>query len=363
MIAEMEAGRIEKERARIPHSRPTLGPEDEAALAAVVRSGMVRGGESLRAFESRIAAALGRTRAAAVTSGSAALHLALRAMGVGRGDRVAVPSYACVSLLQAVRRAGAEPIPLDCDPATFLVDIDDARRRIRAGARAAVVVDTFGAPADHEVFEEAGIPVVADAATSLGGSAGGRPAGSRGLCAISSFNANKMITTGGGGAVACDDPALMDRVFDLLDYDAREDPEVRYNERMGDLAAGLGAAQLDRLPSFVERRRAIAAIYAEGLSGLPVTLPAAARNASPAWHRYVIRVPGGSGAVRESLRRAGIDSPLPVHEPLHRILGLRGFPGAEAAHEEALSLPIFPSLADGDARRVVSEARRCISRR
>jgi len=382
MLVDEKIDRAAAARARVPHSRPTLGPEDEAAVTAVLRSGMIRGGERLGAFESRIAEAFGRSRAMAVTSGSAALHLGLLAMNVGPGCRVAIPSYACISLLQAVRRAGAEPLLVDCDPATFLMDLDDARRRLSGGTKALVLVDTFGLPADPAPFVAMGIPVIVDAAASLGGVRDGkpagtksvraitavsreaaqatRPAGSEGVCAIGSFNANKMITTGGGGAVASDDSDLICRVEDLLDYDAREDPEVRFNERMGDLAAGLGLAQLQRLVSFVERRREIAALYLQGLSDLPVSLPTAAEGVAPSWHRFVIRVPGGSGPVREALQRAGIDSPRPIHAPIHMILGERGFPGAEAAHEEALSLPIFPSLPDEEALRVVTEVRRCI---
>ena len=346
--------------ARIPHSSPTLSGEDQHAVADVVAGGVLVHGPRLEAFERELATRLHRERALAVSSGSAALHLALRAMEVGPGDRVAIPSYGCISLLQAVRRAGAEPLLIDCDPATFQLDPDDLRRRLTRDTSVCVLVHAFGLPASVSDVAEVGPPVVEDVATAIGARHDGRPVGSEGRCTVCSFNATKVLTTGGGGALVADDPALMTQAIDLVEYDARDDAEVRYNERMGEIAASLGLSQLARLDLFLEERRAIARVYREELAGAPVHLPGVRSGSEPAWHRFVVRVAGGAAPVRAALAERGIDSPLPVHRPLHHILGRTGFPGADTAHEEALSLPIYPSLSHDDARCVAREIRRCL---
>jgi len=346
---------------RIPHSRPTLGIEDERAVAEAVASGTLVNGPRLRSFESDLARCLHRKDALAVTSGSAALHLALLAVGAGPGDQIAVPSYTCISVLQAVRRAGAEPLLVDCDPATFHMDFDDLKQRLGRRTRAILVVHTFGLPLSMEPFLSIGPPVVEDVATALGARRDGRPSGAEGGCAVCSFNATKMITTGGGGAIAADDPGFVSRIKDLVDYDAREDAAVRYNERMGEVAAALGLSQLSRLRAMLGRRREIARIYREELAGTSLGLPPHEIGSEPTWHRFVVRVAGGADRLRAALEAAGIASPHPIHQPLHEILGRGGFPGSRSAHQEALSLPIYPSLADEDVRRVAREVQRCLN--
>jgi dTDP-4-amino-4,6-dideoxygalactose transaminase len=344
---------------RIPHSRPTLNGEDERLVAEAVASGTLVSGERTAKFETELARFLGRGRAVTVTSGSAALHLALAAIGVGPGDQVAVPSYACVSLLQAVRRANAEPVLIDCDPTTYSMDPEDLRRRLTSRIRATILVHNFGIPLNPEPFL-LGPTVIEDIATALGARRFGRPVGADGGCVVCSFNATKMITTGGGGALLADDPEFISRAEDLIDYDDRGDAAVRYNERMGEIPAALGLSQLGRISDFLERRRRVAAIYREELDGNGLILPRERQGCEPAWHRFVVRVKGGAQWIRAQLSRHGIDSPRPVHQPLHWILGRGGYPGAETAHREALSLPIYPLLEEADARRVAREVKACL---
>jgi dTDP-4-amino-4,6-dideoxygalactose transaminase len=347
---------------RISHSSPTLGPEDERAVAQAVASGTLVNGPAVENFERELARRLQRRRAIALTSGSTALHLALRAMRAGPGDQVAIPSYTCVSVLQAVRRAGAEPLPIDCDPATFHMDPDDLRRRLTGRTVATILDHTFGLPAEFETIASAGPPVIEDVATAVGARFDGGPAGSDGRCTVCSFNATKVLTTGGGGAVLSDDLKLMSRVSDRVDYDARGDARVRYNERLGELGASLGLAQLARLESFIGRRREIAQVYRNELEGTDLLLPPDDQWREPVWHRFVVRVTGGSDWIRTELADRGIASPRPVYQPLHQILGRGDYPGAETAHREALSLPIYPSLGDDDVRFVAEEVRRCLTR-
>jgi len=345
----------------IPHSRPTLAAGDAQAVAGAVASGTLTGGPRVREFERRLAAQIGRREAVALVSGSAALHLALRAIGVRPGYQVALPSFACVSLLQAVRRAGAEPVLADCDPRSFTIDPDDLRRRITPRTRAVIAVHTFGLPARVDALAQPGLPVIEDAATGLGGALGRRKLGSGGRLGVVSFNATKMMTTGGGGAVVGDDPGLMYRVADAVDYDERGDSAVRYNERMNEIAAALGLAQLERLGEFVERRAEIAAIYCRELAASGLLLPATESEARPSWHRFVVRVPGGADEIRARLVSRGVASPRPIHRCLHTVLGQSGFAGSELAYREALSLPIYPTLTDDEVGTVVREVLACLN--
>lgn len=345
----------------IEHSRPTLNRADEEAVREAVASGILVGGARLDRFETEIARAAGRRHAVALTSGSTSIHLSLLALDLEEGSEVAIPSYGCISLLQAVSRAGYRPLPVDCDPATFAIDPADLLRRRTHRTSVVLQVHTFGYPCRSvgEPFE--GLKVIDDIATAIGAGVDDRPCGSAGDLAVCSFHATKMITTGTGGAVAGDDPRLVDRILDLVSYDAREDAAVRFNERMGEVQAALGITQIERLEEMISRRRVLAEIYRESLAGSPAILPTLDPEAEPSWHRYVIRIPGGSEPVRRHLESRGVRSPKPVHRPIHEILELQDYPGTEVAQREALSLPIYPTLSDENARFIAEEVLACLA--
>src|SRR5262245_30539920 len=181
-------------RHSIPHSRPTLGHEEERAAVRALRSGMVGGGEEVDRFERELEAFVGAGRATAVHTGSAALHLALLGLGVGPGDRVVLPSYVCAAVLNAVHYTGAEPILADVSPESANLDPDDVRKRLRAGTKAIIAPHLFGRPAPIRELRRLGVPVVEDCAMALGAKVG-----REGEVAIFSFYATKMIATGHGG--------------------------------------------------------------------------------------------------------------------------------------------------------------------
>ena len=247
----------------IPHSKPLLGAEEAQAVAAVIASGQVAEGPETAAFERELAGRLGCAHAVAVSSGTAALHLALAAMGVGAGDEVVVPSFVCAALFHAVAATGAVPVPADIDPLTLNLDPGDARRRLSARTRALVLPHLFGRVADPAPFLEMGVPLVEDCAHTLGARVDGRPAGSFGHVAVTSSYATKLIATGEGGAVATASEPLAAAVRDLKQYDRRPLDRARYNLKFTDLQAAVGRAQLRRLDAFIRRRRAIAACYRE----------------------------------------------------------------------------------------------------
>ncbi len=337
--------------ALIPHSRPTVGPDDVRAVVAVLRSGHLAQGEQVRRFEEALAAALGRQGGVATSSGTSALHLALAVLGVGAGDEVLVPSYTCVALLHAIQYVGATPRVADIALDDYNLCPRAARRLLGPRTRAVVVPHMFGMPADLDAITAWGVPVIEDCAQALGATDRGRPVGSRGTLAVCSFYATKVLTTGEGGMLLADSEMLLRRARDLRDYDGRARLAVRFNYKMTDLAAALGLSQLRRLEAFLDRRRALAERYTAALRSLPVRLPETRRDRTRIFYRYVIGVPDARDLARR-LGPQGIECKPPVARPLHRLLGDGRCPGAEVAARTALSLPLYPSLATADAERV-----------
>ena len=345
----------------IPHSRPSLGAAEAEAAAAVLRSGQVAQGPEVGAFEAEVAARMGLRGGVAVSSGTAALHLALLALKVGPGDTVLFPSYTCAALLHAVRLAGAEPVLADVDPATGNLDLEAARRARTPRCRALILVHAFGLPADAEALRGLGLPIVEDCAQALGATAGGRPVGSGEEVAICSFYATKVLATGEGGMLLSDRPDVLAAARELRAYDEAPDARLRFNYKMTDLQAAVGRVQLGRLPELLSRRAAIAETYRKALDDAPVALPPEVPGRI--YYRFVVRVAGGAEAALEAFARRGITCRRPVHTPLHRLLGKEGFPGAEEAWRTSLSLPCAPALTEAEVTRIAEAARAILGRR
>ena len=305
----------------IPHSKPSITDDDAERVARVVRSGQLAQGPEVAALERELAARLRVQDAAAVASGSAALELALGALGVGAGDEVLIASYVCDALYHAVRRVGATPVLVDADAATLSLSAKDALARRTSRTRAVIVPHAFGLAADLEPFQALEVPVIEDCAQALGAELDdGRPAGSRGALAVCSFYATKMIAAGEGGAVAG--------------------------------PAALARGQLARLDAFIARRRALAARYRTGLASAPARLPTDAGRRH-VYHRFVLGLDCAPDAVIEALATRGVAARRPVFRPAHRALGLDGFPEADRLWAESLSIPCYPALTDDDAERVL----------
>ncbi|MGO2184254.1 MAG: aminotransferase class I/II-fold pyridoxal phosphate-dependent enzyme [Brevibacterium aurantiacum] len=362
---------------RIPLCIPSVGAKEESAVVAALRSGWVApAGPQLDEFESRLAAVTGRSHAVAVSSGTAALHLALLVQGIGRGDRVAVSTLTFAATVNALHYLGAEPVLIDCDDSGLMdvavleaacADSLATRRPIRA----VMPVDLYGRPADYlrigQIAAAYDAVVVSDAAESLGASLSGEPAGSFGEVAALSFNGNKIITTSSGGAVLCSDPETAARVR-YLSTQARqpvvhyEHTEVGYNYRLSNLLAALGLAQLDRLEEIVAIKRAHNRAYDEALrsvSGMRV-LDAADGNC---WMSVLIVGPeSGTDAwsLSESLLLRGVETrPVfkPMHlQPVHAGCDRRYITGrAEELFRTGLALPSSTDLPPEDRSQVVAE--------
>lgn len=261
-------------------SPPDVGPDEAAALVAAVESRWVAPvGPDLDAFEDEVAAAAGRRHAVGLASGTAAIGLALRELGVGPGDVVACSTFTFIGSIGPAVQLGATPLLVDADPATWNLSPELLERAVAAHRpKAAVVVDLYGRCADHDaiapVLERHGTTLFEDAAEAVGAALDGRPAGSFGPAAAFSFNGNKLVTTSGGGALVTDDAHLAGRVRHLATQAREPAPhyehaEVGTNERLSNLLAAVGRVQLRTLPERIERRRAIRRRYEAGLSDLP----------------------------------------------------------------------------------------------
>ncbi|WP_369412729.1 DegT/DnrJ/EryC1/StrS family aminotransferase [Neoroseomonas alba] len=368
---------------RIHLSPPHLTGREAAALQAVLDSGWVApAGPAIPAFEAAIGAVTGFTQVLATASGTAALHLAFRVLDIAPGDEVWAPGFTFVATIAPAVQMGAVPRFLDVDAGSWTLDPDLLRRELRAAARrgrlprAVVAVDIYGQAAELDAILAAcghwGVPVVSDSAEGLGATIRGRHAGRGALLATLSFNGNKIVTAGGGGALASDDPVLIGRARHLASH--AKDPAPHYQHSatghaygLSSLLAAVGRVQLADLAPRVAARRAIFARYAAGLADLPGLsfMPEAPWGMATRWLTALLVDPVRFGtdreALRESLDAAGVESrpvwkPLPL-QPIFRDAPAAGGTVAEALFARGLCLPSGTGMEAGDQDRVITAIR------
>jgi perosamine synthetase len=367
----------------LPYGRQSVDEEDIAAVVEVLRSDWLTTGPKVGEFERAFAAFTGSAQAVAVSNGTAALHAAMHALGIGPGDEVIVPAITFVATANAVVYCGGTPVFADVDPATLLIDPADVARRITPRTRAITAVDYGGQPCDYAALRTLatahGLKLVADACHALGAEDAGRPVGSLADLNTFSFHPVKPIATGEGGAITTDDAELAAKLRTFRghgisgDFRQREKAgswvydmtELGYNFRLSDLQCALGLRQLAKLPAMIARRREIAAAYDAALAGNSRFRPLQRRpGATHGFHLYVVRTPNREAAF-QALRAEGIG--VNVH---YRPVYLNTFyrerfgtapglcPVAEAVYEEILSLPIFPRMTDDDVADVLHAIRK-----
>ena len=323
-------------------------------MLGLLEPGWAADGPRVRDFQAEAARWFGAERGVAVNSGSSALQLALRAVGAGPGSLVAVPAYCCAALLNSVSAAGAQPLIVDSEPGGYHLSSNDLADRWDSRVAAIVAVHMFGDPIDIGPLRQFGVPIIEDCAQSIGATLHGRYTGTEGDLSIGSFYATKVLTTGHGGIVTSPNQALVEAVTDLTEYDNRDDWEPRFSVGMSEIQAALGLWQLARLPDFLTRRRAIADYYTgQAVAELGLT-PANYRTtgAEPIFYRFVLRARNADEAFHR-LRASGVDAKRPVYRPLHHYLGGH-YPHTQAAHEQIVSLPIYPTLTDAEAEHVAA---------
>jgi perosamine synthetase len=347
----------------------------------VLRSGQLSLGPRLGEFERRFAQRVGAPLASAVSSGTAGLHLALRAAGVGEGDEVITSPFSFVASANAAIYEGARPVFADIDPLTLNLDPEAAAAAVSERTRALLPVHIFGYPADMPAFErlaeQRDLRIVEDACEALGAAhADGVAVGGRGHPAVFGFYANKQLTTGEGGMITLADPAIKLRIdsernqgrapdMGWLDHD-----RLGFNYRLSDIACALGIAQLERLESMLAARAQVAERYREALAGIEgLTLPCPDANGERrGWFVFVVQLPAGADrdGVVGALAAHGIQS-KPYLPAIHLMSFYRErfghrpgeFPICEDVAARSLALPFFPELAEGEVARV-SEALRAV---
>ena len=348
-----------------------LEQELEAAFRRVLRSGWFILGEEVAAFEREFAAYCGVKHCVGVGNGLEALHLILRALGVGPGDEVIVPSNTYIATWLAVSQCGARPVPVEPDERTFNMDPTRIEAAITPRTRALLPVHLYGLPADmdpiNSVARKHGLKVIEDAAQAHGARYRGRRVGALGDAAGVSFYPGKNLgALGDAGAVTTDDDALADRVRVLRNYGSRvkyQNETKGFNSRLDELQAALLRVKLARLDRWNDARRAIAATYLREMEATGLSLPASPEWAEPVWHIFPMRSPRRD-AFQRHLGEAGIGTmihyPVPPHlQPAYADLGLRegALPISERIHREILSLPLWPGLPQSDIDAVCAAVR------
>ncbi len=350
----------------IPIARPQLGPEEEAAVLEVMRSGVLTQGERTRAFEQGFATAMGAKYGVATCNGSVALYLALLAHGIGPGDEVITSPLTFIATANAIAHTGALPVFADVDD-TLNLDCSAAARLIGPRTKAIVLVHLHGNPGDVESFkdltEERGLSLIQDACQAVGATVDGRPLGAFGT-AVYSFYATKNITTGEGGMVIANDARVAQTCARLRHQAYADQPYVHdgigYNFRMTEIQAAIGLVQVGRLAEITERRRQVAAYYDSNVSKW-YRRPRVAPGHGHVYHQYTLRVPAGwsRDEVRVQLQQRGVGTgvyyPLPVHlQPPYLSPRNAPCPVAETAARDMVSVPVHPALSENDRLEVAA---------
>lgn len=348
-----------------------LRHELEPALDRVLNSGWYILGPEVEAFEAEFADYCEASHCVGVASGLDALQLALRAMGVGPGDEVIVPSNTYIATWLAVSHCGAVPVPVEPEPRTYNIDPERIEAAITPRTKVILPVHLYGQPADLDpllaIAAKHGLKVLEDAAQAHGARYKGKRIGAHGDAVAWSFYPGKNLgALGDGGAVTTNDPEIADRIRVLRNYGSRVKyvNEVRgYNSRLDPLQAAVLRVKLKHLDNWNDRRRAVAAAYAEGLQTTGLVLPHVPDWAEPVWHLYVVRAPDRDG-LQKRLTVAGVGTlihyPIPPHmQTAYADLGITpdALPLARQLAGEVLSLPIGPHLSAADADRVIAAVR------
>jgi dTDP-4-amino-4,6-dideoxygalactose transaminase len=354
---------VQGESARIRLGWPELGDAELAEVAEVLESGMLTMGPKVEEFERLIAGICEVEHALAVTSGTAALHLAVLACGLEPGDEVVVPAYTFPATANVVALSGLRPVLVDVDAETM--NIDPAKINVGPRTKLVLGVHLFGRPLRlHELPD---VPLLEDAAGALGARYRGRACGGLGVAGCLSFHPRKIVTTGEGGAVTTDDDAFADRVRQLRNHGWRslappDMPVPALNYRLSDILCAVGIPQARRLDELHARFAQIAAGYAERLAHLPVLLPRADDGDVHGWQAYVIQVDDRDRVLRE-LRAQGIEAQIGTYAlPLLGAYADQGeFPGARRVFERALALPFHTRLGEGELDRVAEALDKLVS--
>jgi len=349
----------------IPINAPQIGEEEIKAVIEVMKSGVLTHslgqGPMVRRFEEEYAKFVGAKYAVAVNSGTAALHVALAAVGLKRGDEVILPSFTFVATAETVVLAGAKPVFVDVDPETYTVSPEEVDKAVSGKTKAIIAVDLYGAPADmktlREIADKHGLKLIEDAAQAHGAVYDGRPVGAYADVACWSFYASKNMTTGEGGMITTSDDELAEKLRLIRCHGEQQkymSTLIGHNYRMPEIEAAIGLVQLEKLPIFLARRRENAErLTAKLCEARNLQLPREQPKCRNSWYLYTVRLKDASRQKRdtvvEQLKSKGIGAeiyyPWPIHMmPPYRRCKRFKLTETEKASEQVFSLPVHPSV-------------------
>lgn len=385
-------GGVPVRAAFLPYARQLVDDADRKAVEDVLKGDWLTTGPAVGQFEAALCGYTGAAEAIAVNSGTAALHAAVFALGIGPGDEVIVPAITFVATANCVLYQGGTPIFADLSADTMNIDPAAVERLITPKTKAIIAVDFTGHPCDHDalraIADRHGISVISDAAHSLGATYRGRKVGTLQDMTALSFHPVKLVTTGEGGAVMTNDPVLAKKIKSFrhhgidLDVHARNKTQswayditaLGYNYRIPDINCALGTSQIGKLDNWIERRRELAALYnAAFRDNSLIEIPTEREDCQSAWHLYIVRIrPEALTASRAEIFAAlraeniGVNVhyiPVPWMSYYTRLGYEKGnWPVAEAEYERAISIPLFPSMTDDDASDVISALHKVLER-
>ena len=348
---------------KVPIAKPIIGDKEIENVVEVLKSGMIAQGPKVEEFEQKFAEWVGAEYGIAVNSGTAALHVALLACGIGEGDEVITTPFTFIASGNSILYTGARPVFADIDMKTYTLNPDSIEDLITEKTKAIMPVQLYGQSADmdriNEIAEKYGLIVIEDAAQAHGAAYNGQKVGSIGDMSCFSFYPTKNMTTSEGGIITTDDDELAEkaRIFRAHGATVRYHHDaIGYNFRMTDISAAIGLAQLENIDEFNEKRIANAAYLNEGLKDVDgVITPYCADGSKHVYHQYTIRVEKGDrddwvDIINDCGVGTGIHYPIPLYnQPIYRALGIEGnCPNAELAADNVISLPVHPSLSKED---------------
>src|SRR3990170_3921931 len=380
---------MDSDNSFLPFHVPDIGDDEIRSVVETLRSGWLTTGAKVKKFEEDFAAYTGTTHSVAVNSGTAALHLALEAIGIKEGDEVIIPTMTFTATAEVVLYFKAKPVLVDCEPDTLNINADEIEEKINAGTKAIIPVHLAGQPCEMqrimEIAQKYNLKVIEDAAHALPAHYQEKMIGTIGDITCFSFYATKTITTGEGGMATTGNSEWAERMRMMSLHGINHDAWKRYTKEgswyyevlcpgfkynLTDIAAAIGVEQLKKCDRFWEARRRIAAVYDEAFTDLPeIRTPVCRSGRQHAWHLYVIQLNlerlriDRSGFI-EALKEKNIGTsvhfiPLHVHPFYRSTFGYQpeDFPNASAAFERIISLPIYPKMTDADAGCVVDAVR------
>jgi perosamine synthetase len=357
----------------IPISRPVIDEDEIKAVESALRSGILTGGPNVACFQDSISRYIGVKHALAVSSGTAALQVAVEALGIGPGDEVITTPFTFIATSNAILFRGAKPVFADIDSETYNIDPKSVKTKINKKTKAILPVHLYGQPCDMgqilDICRRSKLKLLEDCAQSIGAEYKGKKTGAFGDAAILSFYATKNLSTGEGGMLLTNDEEVREKAFLLANQGQKvryEHASVGFNYRMTEIQAALGMMQLYKLDDMNKKRIEHARILNEGLRGLDfLSTPVVKKGSSHVFHQYTIRVLNGKrDALMNHLEKKGISARIYYPkvnylQPAYAQLGIKPgvCPEAEKAAKEVLSIPVYPGLKDDELKQIISAVR------